>query len=279
MKSFTTEQTEQQTTLEQRAEALRLLDRAIEAKHGELLGEALRLAQEARQIDPRSPGVDVFIGELAFAGGQIDVMGSAARSALQQQPASASGKLLLALHAWILGGQTANAEPRVAAAELLKDAAADELSNGAVRFFAGDFLRSVGRPAEAHGELLGSLYRQHPWHSAAIISAKLSLAFEEAGPLIKPSSASLVSAEGESVGNLSVALYRAIRGSGDISAAGSALQSILTHKQFGLLISDPALSPASETLSGSNSGFFVPFGHASRSQENLPRPFKTPSKK
>lgn len=259
------------TSATQRAEALTWLERAIKARHSQLWTEASRLTLEARKADSTTPGVDILIGELALEQNEPELVGSAARAALQRNPACASAKLLLALHAWILGGQNGGGEAGAAPALLLKEAATDELSNGAVRFFAGDFLRTIGRPAEAHTNMLGSLYRQHAWHSAAVIVAKLCLAFEEAGAgaLAKPSLILLGGAEGESIGALSVALHHAVRSSGDISSAGSALMSVLTLKQLSMLISDPALSSAFPKHSELISGFFIPFSEVAQSTEKV----------
>jgi hypothetical protein len=244
----------------QRVRALGLLDSAVEAKNGQLWSEAARLAVEARQTDPTAPGVDIFLGELALEQGDTDTVGSAAQAALQRDPASASAKLLLALKAWMLRGQTGSTEAGAVATQMLQEAAADEMSNGAVRFFAGDFLRAIGRSAEAHANLLGGLHRQHPWHSAAMIAAKLQLAVHDAGPSASLGSAAFAGPEVERFGLSAGAFLRAARGTGDAAGAASALRRIFTAKQIALLFSDPALAKQPAALVGPSLELSVPFG-------------------
>ncbi len=258
----------QKIGLAQRGEALGLLDRAIEAKYNELWTEATRLAFEARETDPATPGVDIFIGEMALERDDINVMGSAARAALRRQPASANAKLLLALQAWVLRGQTGATEAGTAAAQTLQEAATDELSNGPVRFFAGDFLRAIGRPAEAHANLLGSLYRLHAWQSAALIAAKFSLALEEAPSSVAPISAALSDPHVERFGASSADLHRAIANDGAVSPAVSALRSFYTAKQIEVLARDPAFSAVS-IISEPAIGSIMPFSDIGRPDEVL----------
>lgn len=244
VKSFAAEQTMQQATPQQRAEAMRLLDRAIEAKHGELLGEALRLADEARQIDPQTPGLAVFIAEMALSQGQIDAVAAAARAGLQLPGSTARPKLLLALEAWMRRGQTGPAEAGERATQWLSEAGGDELANSSVRFFAGDLFRSTGRPAEAQANLLASLYRQQPWDSATLLATKLWLALEEAGPTANLRTTAATGREGKIYGATAVRLQRVIQSSGDVAPAVAALQTIFSTKQTAELLSDPALAHA-----------------------------------
>jgi hypothetical protein len=230
--------------VEQRVQSLRLLDRAVEAKFNELLSEAARFAFEARQVDDATPGVHIFIGELALEQEEIDVMGSSARAALRRQPVSANAKLLLALQAWILRAQTGTAEAGAAAAQLLQEAATDELSNGAVRFFAGDFLMAIGRPAVAYTELLGALHRQHAWHSAAILSAKIWLASREASQVDGAGDTAL-----DDFGRVAATLQRAVSSEADIDDAIDAVGRVFSEKQALLLLADPSLASGGSPMS------------------------------
>jgi hypothetical protein len=247
----------------QRSQALRLLDRAVEAKYNQLWSEATRFAFDARETDPATPGVDIFIGEMALERDDINVMGSAARAALRQQPASANAKLLLAIQAWILRGRTGASEAGAAATQTLQEAATDELSNGAVRFFAGDFLRAIGQPAEAHANLLGGLHRLHPWESSALIAAKLWLAVEEAESWDRPIAAVLSEPNVERFGSPSADLHRSIAGSVDVASAASALRRLFTAKQIEVLSRDPAFASV-PLLSESTIGSFLPFADTNR---------------
>jgi hypothetical protein len=251
---------EKEINTAQRAESLRLLDQAVQAKFGELWNEAARLAFEARQTDEETPRLDIFIGELAFEKGEIDAVGSAARAALLREPMSADAKLLLALRAWALRGQTGVAQAGASATALLQQAAADELSNGVVRFFAGDFQRAIGRPGDAHVELLGGLYRQHVWHSAALLTAKLFLALEEAGPSGSLASSVFIDPEVEAFGTSATALRRTIRNSGNIVPASTSSTDNFSAKQLRVLSSDQAFASAPGTFAGSGPISPPPFG-------------------
>jgi hypothetical protein len=247
-----------EATAETKAEALRLLDRAVEAKHSQLWSEATRLALHSRKVNPATPGVDVLVAELALDQGQFEVLGAAARAALRREPTSANAKLLLALEAWILRGQTSASEAGAAATQLLREAATDELSNGAVRFFAGDFLRETGHPSEAHTNLLGGLHRQHPWHSAAVIIAKLGWATESAGSTAKVGSALHAVRDAKYFNLSAAALLEAIVNRDD--AAVAALYETFTPKQIYVLSSDPAMSAGATALADSVVGISLPFG-------------------
>jgi len=242
---------------EQQAAARELLERAVEARHGELTNEALRLAMEARAADPDVPGAGIFMAEMALRQGDLEATAAAARAALEQRNFVANAQLLLALNAWMERRQTGAEVAGLSATKLLAEASEEELSNGAVRFFAGDLQRAIGRPGEAHRSLLGGLYRQQVWQSAGLLAAKLALTVDEAGPRTGAAALFGVGEESELFATKAVALSRALRGQGDVSGAMADSQAVFTQKQFAVLTRDPALAAA---RGPAGAEFFLPFG-------------------
>lgn len=239
----------------QRAQARLLLDRAVEARHADLPGDAMRLAMEGKNIDPDLPGVDLFAAEMALRQNNPNVAEAAARRALQQLEGVADAKLILAVNAWMLRGQSGVDSAGATSQQLLAEAGDAELSNASVRFFAGDLQRATGRPSEAHRSLLGGLYRQEPWHSAAVLGAKLALAVDQAGGL----GGEVLSGSGEesaTFGKIAEELARARRE--DKGGLVEALWASLTGKQIEILSRDPALPALA--LAIQDSGVFLPFG-------------------
>jgi hypothetical protein len=161
---------------EQKAEALRLLDEAIKARHEERYDAAWGLALRAQQTDPGLAGWDLLMAELAF---QRRDSGAFSKHALVAEllPESAAGaKLLLVLERWRRPwgeGQSKEDSARFLA-DLLAQATAAQPSVDVTWFFRGDLLRLIGKPSEAHQALLGSLHRQAPWRSSAVLAAKKS---------------------------------------------------------------------------------------------------------
>lgn len=245
-------------TPEEQATARRLLDSAISARHADQTDEALRLAREAREADPMTPGAATFIAEVALRQGKTDEVDIAAREAIRQGRYVADAKLLLALNRWMGRTQSGAVDARAAATQLLEEATAEELSNGTARFFAGDLQRAVGRPGEAHRSLLGGLHRQEPWHSAALLSAKMRLAAEEAGPRADPNVPAL-SAGADAFGGAVYDMHRALQGGDEAAIAPSRarLQGAFTTWQLGVLARDPAF--ASLELVTAGEGAAVPF--------------------
>lgn len=246
----------QPATPAQRAEARQLLDRAIEARHAELSNEAMRLAMEAKSIDPDVPGADLFAAEMALREGNSQVAEAAARQALKQTQCAADAQLILALNAWMLRGQTGLDSAGAASQQLLAEAAEAELSNGAVRFFAGDLQRATGRTAEAHRSLLGGLYRQEVWHSAALLTAKLALTVDEADGA-GGAALLVVGKESEKFGTVAAALGRSSNAGVDTGAADAA-RAIFTRKHLDRLAGDPVLSASAAAKQ--EPGVFLPFG-------------------
>ena len=245
-------------TPEEQATARRLLESAVTARYADQTDDALRLACEARETDPMTPGAATFIAEVALRQGETDEVDIAAREAIQQGRYVADAKLLLALNRWMGRTQSGAVDARAAATQLLEEATAEELSNGTARFFAGDLQRAVGRPGEAHRSLLGGLHRQEPWHSAALLSAKMRLAVEEAGPRAGPN-VPASSAGADTFGGAAYDMHRALQSGNEaaIAAARAKLQGAFTSRQLGILSSDSAF--ASLKLVPAGEGSDVPF--------------------
>ncbi len=240
----------------QRAEARKLLDRAIEARHAELSNEAMRLAMEARSIDPDLPGADLFAAEMALREGNAEVTEAAARQALKKEQYAADAQLILALNAWMLRGMSGVDSAGAASQQLLAEAAEAQLSNGAVRFFAGDLQRATGRSSDAHRSLLGGLYRQEIWHSAALLAAKLALTVDQAGGA-GGAALVIVGEESEKFGTIAAALGRSPN-AGAGTAAADALSATFTRKHLDQLVGDPALPALAQIIQ--EPGDFLPFG-------------------
>jgi len=254
-----TKQSAPQTNAEQRVEARALLDRAVTARFGELTNEAMRLASEARRIDPNLPSAALFFAELSLRGGKTDNAEAAAKEALRREAHAANARLLLALNAWMLRGQTGTESAGKTAVQLLAEASEAELANNHVRFFAGDLLRAIGRPGEAHLSLLGSLYRQAPWDSSTLLLAKLWLALEEAGPSEESGTALATGPEGALYGAAAARLQRAFRG-GDVTiSAFDGLQTLFTAKQTAVLLSDSAMGAVPLIYTQNPDRLFPPF--------------------
>ena len=244
-------------TPEQRAEARLLLERAVQARHAELTNEAVRLAVEARNIDPDVPGAALFAAEMALRQGDAEIAGAAAKEALKQPQYAADARLILALNAWRLRGQTGTDAAEAVATSLLVEAADEELSNSAVRFFAGDLQRAIGRTAEAHRSSLGALYRQQVWQSAAVLVAKLAVSADEAG-LGGGAIILDLGEKSEPFADAAVALGRAQREQVDMASAVDVLRATFGLKHLAILSRDRALLSAASLEQ--EEGVFLPFG-------------------
>ncbi len=249
-------------TPEEQAAARRLLESAVTARYADQPDEALRLAREARETDPMTPGAATFIAEIALRQGDTDEVDIAAREAIRQGRYVADAKMLLALNRWMGRTQSGAVDARATATQLLEEATAEELSNGTARFFAGDLQRAVGRPGEAHRSVLGGLHRQEPWHSSALLAAKLRLAMEEGGQRAAetPGDPASYSSDSDAVFGAVVYDMQRVLQSGDevaIAAARARLQGAFTSRQLGMLSNDSAF--ASLTLVSAGEGSDVPF--------------------
>jgi hypothetical protein len=248
-------------TPEEQAAARRLLESAVTARYADQPDEALRLAREARETDPMTPGAATFIAEVALQQGKTDEVDIAARDAVRQGLDVADAKLLLALKIWMQRAETSVADAGAVATQFLEEASAEELSNGTARFFAGDLQRAVGRPGEAHRSLLGGLHRQEPWHSSALLAAKLRLAMEEGGQRAAETPGGFSSSDSYAAfGGVVYDMHRAAQDAdkAGIAAARAALQGVFTSWQLDVLSSDPSLVSL-ELIPAGEEGAIVPF--------------------
>lgn len=218
----------------QQQQALAFLDEAVTAKHEERYDEAISAVARARAADPTVPGGELLLAEIALHRGDSPVVRRAAREALARGQNVADANLLLALDKWqsraLPGESVANAGE--AATQMLTEATAAEMSNGAAWFFLGDLQASIGRTAQARGALLGGLHRMQPWGSAAVVAAKRQVAAAEAGRAVAETPA----------GVTLVDLRRAVREGGDVQPLLDTLRSSLVASQTRVLLADAALA-------------------------------------
>lgn len=160
----------------QKAEALRLLDEAIKARHVERYDEAWELALRVQETDPGLAGWDLLMAELAFQRRDSEAFNKHVQVAALHPESAAGAKLLLALEHWLgrLVEERSDKDRGRRSADMLAEAAAAQPSMDLTWFFRGELLRLIGKPSEAHQALLGSLHRQAPWRSSAVLAAKKS---------------------------------------------------------------------------------------------------------
>lgn len=233
-----------QVTRPQHAQALEVLDRAVTARYRGMTNEAVRLAMDARHLDPEVAGGALFVAEMALRRGALEDSTASAFEALRREEYAGDARLILALNAWMRRGQAGAEAAGRSSTQLLAEAAEAELANNQVRFFAGDLLRAIGQPAEAWANLTGSLHRLFPWDSAAVIAAKLWLALEEAGLAGDSNAALSPGAKEDYFGSAAARTQRMLRTDGDLASAFDALQAVFTPKQAVWIMSDPALAGA-----------------------------------
>lgn len=173
---------------ENKTEALRLLDEAIKARHEERYDEGWELALRVQETDPVLAGLALLMAELAFQRRDAEAFSKYARAGALLSESAAGAKLLLALEHWrsrVAEGRSDEESGRISA-DMLAEAAAAQLSMDVTWFFRGALLRQIGKPAEAHHALLGSMHRQAPWRSASVIGAKIDFAQAESSALEAP---------------------------------------------------------------------------------------------
>ena len=173
----------------ERAEAYRLFDEAVRARHEERLQGAYNAINEARRLHPDLPGIDIFIGEVAWEQREARTVQQAARESLRRGHNASSAKLLLALEKWMSRTPQDAVSIGASVGELLAESSEESPSSAAPFFFRGEVARLSGDPATAHRKLLGALHRQTQWGGASLLSAKLQLAAAEALQLGRPAAA------------------------------------------------------------------------------------------
>lgn len=188
------------------------------------------------------------MAELAFQRRDSGALSKHARVAALHTESAAGAKLLLALEHWLgrLVEKRSDADSERFSADLLAEAAATQPSMDVTWFFRGDLLRLIGKPSEAHHALLGSMHRQAPWRSSAVLAAKKSFTQLELSGVASPSR-SIGSDIGLPPGGIS-------RGRGKVSASrGSVgephgseiLAKTLTGRQWQWILEDKVRQGAS----------------------------------
>ena len=174
-----------QVSPEQKAEALRLMDEAVRARHEDRTDEAVRIAQRARQIDPSVRGVDILAGEIAIESPDPEKRQEAllaANRALDHGEDTVGARLILALGTWqehdreSVAGFTA----RTRALRLIGEAADVFPSAPALHFFWSEMLAPSGHYRDVHRRMLTAMHCAQPWHSSALIARKASFASRDA---------------------------------------------------------------------------------------------------
>ena len=164
----------------QRVEAYRLFDEAVRARHEERLQGAFNAINEARRLDPGLPGLDLFVGEIAWEKREAATIQRAARESLRRGHNESASKLLLALEKWMSRSPQETVTVGASVRELLAEAVEASPSNASALFFQGELSRLLGDSATAQRALLGALHRQTPWSSTALLATKLQIAAAEA---------------------------------------------------------------------------------------------------
>jgi len=233
----------QVATVQQQADALRLMDEAVKAKYEERYDDALRAVADARHADPQVHSADYISGEIALQRGESPNVKSSSLEAIRRGENVADATLLLALDTWMSRGQPERAaQAGAAATQMLEEACTEDLSSGEVRFFLGDLQRLLGQPASAHRSLLAGAARLSPWSSGQVILAKMQLAADEAGatanPIEIPSTA----------GNRAVLGLRATaRASQDPQTALEDVVACFTTRQTSALLADASFASLPES--------------------------------
>ena len=231
---------------EQKAEALRLFDEAVRARHEERAQGAMNAVTAARRADPQLRSVDVLVGEIALEQKDPETLRRAAKYALERGENESSANLLSAIEAWMRRGEQGAEKAGQLAGQFLSDAAKAEPSNAAVYFFHGELSRLLGDGRKAHRHLLAALYRQRPWRSAALLENKMQLAALEASDRGKTVMVPSPTEQAEA--------FLALRNSASSGAAGNdafaGLLRITPAVQLFALLDDFALSGSRGLIEG-----------------------------
>lgn len=241
---------------EQKAEALRLIDEAVAAKHEGRVQSAINAAQRARSVDPEVRGVDILLGELAFEAKEPQAVERAAREALRRNENIADAKLLLALASW-MQREGMGKNPLAAAQtalQYLDEAATDEASNAPVFFFRGEMARMSGdNVMQAQQALLGAVHRMQPWFSTAYLSAKRYAAAVARGGAFEVSP----DAVGQALADLDLSAEQA---ADDRSRAVASLAQFLTTVQVKQISRDYGVVPEITQATSDQGVELIPYG-------------------
>lgn len=225
---------------ENQTQALQHMDDAVHAKYHDRFDEAKTAAQAARNAAPDISGVDVVFAEIALTTNHIDAMRQAARASMKRGQNRGDALMFLGLEKWIRRRSVRNQYNAIVEAKALMTRASEEdMSNMIIMFFRGDIESSTGDNAKAQKFLLGSLYRQQPWVSAAIISAKMQLAEKEAR---EASHTGDLGAEipVTDLGRAFVALHQALISRSNLQSPLAALRRRASALQIKMLLNDQA---------------------------------------
>ncbi len=232
------EETPPPVGLAERAEAFRLLDEAVRARYeGRVLG-AMNSLTQARRLDPNLPGIDFFVGEMAWEDGDGGTVRRAAGESLRRGHNVSGSKLLLALVKWSARNVNDSTTLGDSVREMLAEVQAESPSDPAAFFFHGELSRMLGDVSAAHRHLLGALHRQVPWSSAALLSTKEQLAAAEAFRLARPAVAPSPDAGSQAV----LGLLRASEGTGGRRELFGNVINHFSLLQVAFLLEDPALA-------------------------------------
>jgi len=241
---------------EQKAEALRLFDEAVRARHEERAQGAMNAVTAARRADPQLRSVDVLVGEIALEQKDPETLRRAAEYALERGENESSANLLSAIEAWMSRGEKGTAKAGQLAEQFLSDAAKAEPSNASVSFFHGELSRLLGDGRNAHRYLRAALYRQQPWRSAALLENKMQLAARESADQAKTVMLAPPSEQAEAV----LALRNATSSEAGESNALAELLRVTPTVQVFALLDDSALSGSRALMQGEGSGSQVEAG-------------------
>jgi hypothetical protein len=177
---------------EQKAQALRLMDEAVRARHEDRTDEALRIAQRARAVDPSVRGVDILSGLIAIESPDHEKRRDArlaANQALDRGEDTAGARLILALGAWQEqdGESVAGFTAKTRALRLISEAVEAFPSEPALHFFWSQMLASSGQLRDAQRKTSDSLRSLQPWDSSVLIARKASFASSDAAAQHNPS--------------------------------------------------------------------------------------------
>ncbi len=225
-------------TDEQRVQALQLIDQAVSARYEGRMQGAFNAISDACRLNPDAPGLDIFVGEVAWEQRNAEMVRRAALEALTRGHNESGARLLLALEKWMsrLGADTATVGSAVR--QMLIEAEEASPSNAAPFFFHGEISRLLGDGEGAHRKLLGAMHRQTPWASAALLEIKLQLAAAEATELERSAAVSAPSAAANAVLKLRSARFADRRLRDEVVAELLVLSPV---NQTGVLLDDPAL--------------------------------------
>ena len=188
-----------QATEQEKAEALRLLDEAVRARHEGRWQGAMNALMAARRADPQAKGLNILVGEIALEQKDAETLRQAMKMASRSGENESSLRLLQSLQSWMQRGEKGVDHAGPQAEQALDEAAELEPSNAAVYFFHGELNRLLGDSEEAQANLLAALRRQAPWRSSALLEVKMQLAARDASNAGKPSVVGAPSAQAQAV--------------------------------------------------------------------------------